>query len=627
MKKRKVFISIILVLAIIVSSMVSTFAVSSVNVTDEQICENKIAPDLQSVLKTLDENDNVKVAVWLNDIESKEKDEGLSNKLFKEKERGKISEQLYSKYTTFHNATELQSQYMTLDEVQMLSSIKRSSYKELHIDRNIKWKDDVNETVGDVEVVYSSQYAPVVFIETSKLNVNSIAISDEVEYIYLWNDELEPTDDDNQTEQCSTDTELTDYGVWQDITNICDMRDGMGYDGEGIKIGVLELGVPDVESAPLVNSDITIVNEKEANKSDHATNTATILVGNTTDFIGVVPKASLYCAGYEGGYDYPLEQLLNYNINILSISNGLSSFPADTYGYWSEYIDYIVYNYNITVCIAAGNTGMSIDGVPGCAMAYNTITVGNLDDKNTLTYSDDETAVTSCYVSSDMVPYKPDLCAPGARVATPIFPERTNSSDGGTSSATPVVSGICAMLMQSDPSLVARPMLMKSILMSSANRIPNMDSITSTSTTIVPALSRRYGAGLVDATRAFTIADRENWDYIPLVTADQSQNPYVVNVVVSQDYINSSKKIAACLCWTQKVLSTSLGYSTVYDVYHHDLGVYDPNGNLIAYSDYRSDRKQFVYFQPNVAGTYQIKVYKTGIAQAGVLTAISYDLS
>ncbi len=79
--------------------------------------------------------------------------------------------------------------------------------------------------------------------------------------------------------------------------------------------------------------------------------------------------------------------------------------------------------------------------------------------------------------------------------------------------------------------------------------------------------------------------------------------------------------------WTQKVIATSLSNSIVYDVYHHDLGVYDPNGNLVAYSNYLYDRKQFVYFQPNVAGIYQIRVYKTGTAQAGSLTAISYNLS
>lgn len=99
-----------------------------------------------------------------------------------------------------------------------------------------------------------------------------------------------------------------------------------------------------------------------------------------------------------------------------------------------------------------------------------------------------------------------------------------------------------------------------------------------------------------------------------------------MSVNVSQNAINSSKKLAVCLSWTQKVIATSLEESTVYDVYHHDLGVYDSNGNLLAHSDYQFDRKQYVYFQPTVAGTYQIKVYKSGTSQAGVLTAISYNL-
>lgn len=91
--------------------------------------------------------------------------------------------------------------------------------------------------------------------------------------------------------------------------------------------------------------------------------------------------------------------------------------------------------------------------------------------------------------------------------------------------------------------------------------------------------------------------------------------------------VNRQKKVAVSLAWTQKVtLNATTGEPVTASAYNHDLGVYDPNGNLVAYSNYQYDRKQFVFFISQVAGTYQVRVYKTGESEAGVLTAVSYNI-
>lgn len=463
-----------------------------------------------------------------------------------------------------------------------------------------------------------------------KSEIKTLASSDEVEHIYRYEDAKVPCDNVLENDSIKISPKSANYGVWQSITSINTMKNAFSLTGIGVKIGLLENGLPDINHSSGVfnNSNITPVNNGPTD--GHATYTASILVGKTTDYSGAAPNAHLYCASFD--YDYgcgyigPIETLIDNNINIISISLGLGlgSGIFNTYGNYAKYLDYLVYNYNITVCKSAGN--YSIDpGVPEGAMGYNSITVGCLDDNNTTTNTDDVISSYSSYVTSSTEAYKPDLCAPGARVGTPSTLEHVSDGLGGTSAATPVVAGICAMLMQSDPSLMTKPMLLKSAIMGGAKRIPNMGSITSSSTSVNPAISRSYGSGLVNAYNTYNIIDSEKWKYIPLIAQEQNQNPYVLNVNVSQNAINSSKKLAVCLTWTQKVMATSLNSSTVYDVYHHDLRVYDPNNNLVARSNYQYDRKQFAYYQPTVAGTYKIKVYKSGTSQAGSLAAITYN--
>lgn len=617
------FVSVIM--AILFCCNCVFFSELSVN-AKEPNSQKKISASLESSLEKIDDNDEIKIAVWLYDIEEDVKNMAFSDYLKREFDKGSISSELYSVSDILQNGTISKRNQLSMEEIQTLLSIKRSAYKQLHYERNLQWKNNIVKQLNTYKLIYLSKYTPAVFLEVPKLEIKTLASSDEVEYVYLYEDAKVPYDNVLENDSIKISPKSVNYGVWQTITNINTMKNAFGLTGNGVKIGLLENGIPDINHSSGVfnNSNITPVNN--GSTDGHATYMASILVGKTTDYSGVAPNAHLYCACYDYEYDYigPMETLIDNNINILSISLGLGYGTFNTYGNYSKYLDYLVYNYNITVCMCSGNHSTSF-GVPEGAMGYNLITVGNLDDNNTTTNEDDVIRYTSSYVTSSTEAYKPDLCAPGARVGTPSTLEHVSDGLGGTSAATPVVAGICAMLMQSDPSLMTKPMLLKSAIMSGAKRIPNMGLITSSSTSVNPAISRSYGSGLVNAYNTYNIIDSEKWKYIPLIAQEQNQNPYVLNVNISQSAINSSKKLAVCLTWTQKVMATSLYSSTVYDVYHHDLRVYDPNNNLVARSNYQYDRKQFVYYQPTVAGTYKIKVYKSGTSQAGSLAAISYN--
>ena len=252
-------------------------------------------------------------------------------------------------------------------------------------------------------------------------------------------------------------------------------------------------------------------------------------------------------------------------------------------------------------------------------MAYNVITVGNIDDINTTTQVDDVLASTSWYIDSNIKAYKPDLCAPGARVATPTSPKKTTQGNGGTSAATPVVAGICALLMSADSRLISRPVLAKSILMCSANRIPNMDSNYSTGNSINLAVSRSYGAGMVSAMSALTLMNSSRWRYIES-SADLASDSYSINITVTQNDINANKKIAVCLTWEQSVDDDM----SANNVTSYRLFLNDPNNIRVAHSNYQYDNKQFVYFAPRVVGTYKIVVEKYAVTNVKTPIAFCY---
>lgn len=416
----------------------------------------------------------------------------------------------------------------------------------------------------------------------------------------------------------------TDYGPWQDITGITEMHDD-GYRGNGIRIGLYDAGSPKLSH----NSNVFANSNMEAAYYDsddsHATYMASILIGKTDDYVGIAPDATLVYAGYRENYFGEIESLIDCDINVLSLSCLALSGIYNAYGIYSKFLDYISYTYNILVCVAASNYSNTPQGIPDTSMSYNAITVGNIDDNNTPTKNDDVLSDDSCYIEYYATTYKPDICAPGARASTASSPNVNGY--GGTSAATPIVAGICALLMEADSRLIGRPALVKSLVMSSAERIPNMDEVYSTPSSTTPALSRCYGAGMINATNALNLVESNNhWRCIEIQSALSSEAPYTMNFTISHSDINSSKKVAVCLTWLKKVTTNSNGASIVYSVTDYNLYVKYGN-NVVASSTYRYDNKQFIYFEPTVSGTYKIVVEKNETTNNKTPIAFAYYIS
>lgn len=143
----------------------------------------------------------------------------------------------------------------------------------------------------------------------------------------------------------------------------------------------------------------------------------------------------------------------------------------------------------IVVCVAAGNSGPESGSIGSPAIHPEIITVGALDDMNTLNTEDDNVAEFSSRGPTNDGIVKPDVVAPGAKIISLRSPgslldkqnkdsrvDKWYTSLSGTSMATPICSGIVAQMLQQNSALT--PNQVKARLMETATVLPNLDPNT-----------------------------------------------------------------------------------------------------------------------------------------------------
>lgn len=155
----------------------------------------------------------------------------------------------------------------------------------------------------------------------------------------------------------------------------------------------------------------------------------------------------------------------------------------------------LAWNSGIVVCVAAGNSGPEARTISSPGIHPSVITVGALDDANTISPENDQVADFSSRGPTIDNLIKPDVLSPGVDIISLRSPgslldkqnkqSRVNSSYfslSGTSMATPICSGVVAQILQkmiennklpSDPNKV--PDEVKMLLINSAKPFPNID--------------------------------------------------------------------------------------------------------------------------------------------------------
>lgn len=287
------------------------------------------------------------------------------------------------------------------------------------------------------------------------------------------------------------------------------------FKGKGVGIAVLDTGIyPHSDLTQPKNRIIRFkdfINYRSQPYDDHGhgTHCAGDAAGNGIKsggkYRGPAPEANLIgvkvldrkgsgsVSTILAGIQWCIKNKDKYGIKIISMSLGA---PASA-SYREDPLCRAVKNAwkkGLVVCAAAGNEGPVNKTINSPGLAPDIITVGALDDKNTVPLKDDSIAYFSSRGPTIDGLTKPDLVAPGANIISLRAPGSELDSKklrvgkwyttmSGTSMATPVCAGVTALILQSNPGLT--PAAVKTILMSTCRTV-SLDP-------------NAQGAGLIDA--------------------------------------------------------------------------------------------------------------------------------
>jgi serine protease AprX len=335
-----------------------------------------------------------------------------------------------------------------------------------------------------------------------------------------------------------------------------------GNRGQSVTVAVIDFGFDvnhdDLESAIRYTYDVVAKDTYVGPDPDHGevvahgTHIAGIIAGRGTEsnglYKGVAPEAQLvlvkvpYLHGenLSDAVHWVISNRHTYDIRVLSLSSPPGGVPLGGDGLESPYskaLDYAVEN-GIVVVHAAGNYGhQDPQTIVTGGNAFNVITVGAIDDKNTTQIEDDEFA---CYpdgytykgkyrdpwgsgrgTTGDGRP-KPDVVAPGVHIwslRSPFAPsEMYEDVEGtvygemsGTSFAAPFVAGTVALMLQANPNLT--PAQVKAILRQTARLNTHLSGLT----------VNERGHGIIDADAAVRLAP-----YPDMIDSTQMYDPWNV---------------------------------------------------------------------------------------------------
>lgn len=258
--------------------------------------------------------------------------------------------------------------------------------------------------------------------------------------------------------------------------------------GKNIGIAVIDTGIhPHIDLTSGGNRIIgfqDMIQKKEVPYDDngHGTHVAGIIAGNGTSsnqkYIGMAPKSNLIgikVLNQDGngsiphilsGFQWIIQQKETYQIRIVNISIGATSFQMPTEN--SALIKGVnqLWDAGLIVVAAAGNNGPKPGSVSSPGISRKIITVGACDDAVPIELSGTSAKHYSGRGPTYACIQKPDLVAPGSHIFSCQPTINSNYANpytyrSGTSMSTPIVSGAIALLLSIAPSLTNKEVKIK----------------------------------------------------------------------------------------------------------------------------------------------------------------------
>ncbi|WP_079528238.1 S8 family peptidase [Halobacillus hunanensis] len=255
-----------------------------------------------------------------------------------------------------------------------------------------------------------------------------------------------------------------------------------GITGKGINIAIVDTGVHPHEDLTQPTNRIVAFKDFVNNKLEpyddngHGTHCAGDAAGNgfSSDlrYRGTAPEAGIVgvkvlnqmgsgsLSTIVSGVQWCIDHKEEHKIDIISLSLGAAADESDCNDPLVQIVDK-AWESGIVVCVAAGNSGpdQRTIGTPG--ISAKVITVGAMDDQDTINRTDEDIAPFSSRGPACGEVSKPDILAPGVNIvslrAPGSFLDKTSKSSrvdddyfslSGTSMATPICAGIVALILQ-----------------------------------------------------------------------------------------------------------------------------------------------------------------------------------
>ncbi|WP_297521352.1 S8 family serine peptidase [Thermococcus sp.] len=346
----------------------------------------------------------------------------------------------------------------------------------------------------------------------------------------------------------------------------------VGYDGSGVTVAVVDTGIdashPDLQGKVIGWKDFVNNRTTPYDDQGHGTHVAGIIAStgaaSNGQYKGVAPGAKLVgvkVLGSDGsgsvstiiaGIDWVIQNKDKYNISVINLSLG-GSQSSDGTDALSQEVDK-AWEDGIAVCVAAGNSGPDTYTVGSPAAAPDVITVGAVDKNDVITYFSSRGPTADGRL-------KPEVVAPGNWIisdraaGTQLTDETVGQyyvAASGTSMATPHVSGAVALLREAHPNWT--PDKIKYVLEITAD-VVNSSAIAGIA----------YGAGRINVYEALNYDQDSKVDFTGYLADKQ-------NVTKEVNVSSGTTRIAALLTWDNPQAD-------------FDLYMYDPNGQLVDYSD------------------------------------------